>query len=265
MKAYVISLNRAAERRAYMASELAKAGLEYEFIEAVDGKTVQVSDPAVVAPTWLGRSPFWPNVAGCALSHLEAYRRALDEGLRSALVLEDDVRLPLDLDPLADATAGMLEGAEVALLHYHSEAPCRISTRGATDLPGGRKLSFPLDIVQLGSAGAYVITAEACERMAKAVLPVRVPADDWAFFYNDAAIERIRCVSPVPIRKTAKFRSTIGYYDPESWRASLSSVADRLPLPAVQRVLQLRRQRVHDRWSRVELVEERSPLEQPPH
>lgn len=265
MKTYVINLTRAPDRRAHMTAELQSVGADYEFVEAVDGRDVDVGDPGLVAASWLGRSPFWPNVAGCALSHLAVYERVIQEGLDAAVVLEDDVKLPRDLNALADSVAPSLEGAEVVLLHYHSVKPCRISMHGSVGLPGGRQLGYPVDIkeCELGSAGAYIITAEACERMAKAILPVQVPADEWSFFYEQGVFDRLRCVFPLPVSKAADFRSTIGYHDERSWKALVSTMTDKMHVPLVKKALSRRRQRIHDMWSRVELVDEVSPLEKP--
>jgi glycosyl transferase family 25 len=256
MKAYVINLARAPERRAHMQAELARAGIDFEFVGAVDGLSIDVADHDIVAPKWLGRSPFWPTVAGCALSHLAVYRRALEEGASAVMVLEDDVKLAEDTRAVAEEIGATLQGSEVALLHFHSREPCRLARRGAAPLPGGRWLMTPLDISQLGSAGAYVITAEACARMARAVLPVRVPADDWAYFVSESALDRIFCVNPVVVTKAADFRSTIGYYDRGGWGAWASELSERLPVPGLQEALRRRRQRIHDQWSRVVVVDD---------
>ena len=63
------------------------------------------------------------GTAGCTLSHLDAYRKIVDDGLDMAPVLEDDVILPADLGSLADAVGKRLVGAEVALLSFDSRNP----------------------------------------------------------------------------------------------------------------------------------------------
>lgn len=261
VKAYVINLVRAPERREHMKAELEKAAISFQFIEAIDGKAIDVDDSQVVSSEWLGRSPFWPNVAGCALSHMSAYRQVLEEGLDVALVLEDDVLLPQDLGPLCQSIAPKMSESEVVLLHFHSEEPSRLSKQGISPLPGGRSLAYPVDIDQIGSAGAYLITAKAAERMAAAVQPVRVPADEWSYFYHQGVVTSFRCVAPVPVRKAAAFRSTIGYHNSGSWKAMLGETSERIRIPAFQSVLSRRRQRIHDQWSKVQMVETASPIQ----
>ena len=69
-------------------------------------------------------------------------------------------------------------------------------------LPAVRLLALPVDIKQPRSTGAYIITREACERMIKRLLPIRAHADAWRFFYREGALDRLRCVAPLPFRKT---------------------------------------------------------------
>lgn len=245
-----------------MATELAKTTLQYDFVLAVDGSTLDVDDPAIVSTKWLGKSPFWPNVAGCALSHLEVYRRVLKDGLSHAVVLEDDMNVPADMNDLAEAIASHMTGAEVVLLNYHSQHPCRLSRHGSVSLPGPRALAYPMDVAQLGSTGAYVITAEACRRMVDLVLPVRVPIDDWAYYFSQHGFDRLRCVSAIPVTKHDNFRSTIGYYQPKSPRAYISAWLARANLPVIRNILTFRRQLINRKWSRVEFVPEPSPVEE---
>ena len=48
--------------------------------------------------------------------------------------------------------------------------------------------------------------------MIKCVLPVRVNADDWWYFYREGALDRVRCVVPIPVPKSPKLISTMGSY-----------------------------------------------------
>ena len=84
-----------------MAAQLGRAGVSYEIVEAVDGRTLDLSDAGLVHPA--ADSSFSRGVFGCVLSHLQVYTKMLADGLGSALVLEDDVILPPDIDALAEA------------------------------------------------------------------------------------------------------------------------------------------------------------------
>lgn len=137
---YVINLARSPERRKHITAELRKAGMDYQIIEGVDGRDLDLDNPAMVAPSLLTSCPFPAGVAGCALSHLRVYEAMLADGVDSALVLGDDVILPADLGNLIDVIADHLTGAEVALLNY--EGTRRMSLKGSASLPPARLLAL---------------------------------------------------------------------------------------------------------------------------
>ena len=259
MRAYVINLVRSPERRENITAQLIKHGIDYEIIEAVDGRDLDLTDSQVtvdIAPSFLAADWFRPGHAACALSHLRVYRKILDDGYDRALVLEDDVTIPADLSSLADAVAQQLVGAEVALLNFDSPQACRVSRRDAVALPSSRQLVLPIDLSQPVSGAAYVITREACERMNKGALPVRAKVDNWAYFYNEGIIDRLRCVVPLAVTKDPHFGSTIGYNSDASLKARILAVITRHNLRVFQRIVVRRRERIWRRYTQVEFVDE---------
>jgi glycosyl transferase, family 25 len=256
--AYVINLARSVDRRAHITAELKKTGLDYEIITAVDGRDLDLSDPTIVDPSLATKTASMAGGAGCALSHLSAYRKIIADGLDAALVLEDDVILPSDLGILVDAVADQLAGAEVVLLSYSTPyPPCKLSREGSIHLPSSRLLALPIDINQwLLGGGAYIITQEACERMIKCAPPVRVPIDDWRFFYREGALDRVRCVAPVPVPNNAKLVSTIGSYTlGDGLRARMLWPLVNRKIPLLHQALSYRRHRIQRRWYRSEVVD----------
>ena len=264
MHSYVINLARSLDRRAHITAELKKTGMDYEIIKAVDGRDLDVRDTAIVDPSLPFIDPSLPIVdiglaagtAGCALSHLSVYRKIIADEVDKALVLEDDVILPADLESLADAVADQLVGAEVALLSYDSPDPCKMSLEGSIHLTSSRVLALPIDIRQPRSTGAYIITREACERLSKSLLPVRVQADSWSFFYKEGLLDRVRCVVPQPVLKNPKFTSTIGSYSlGNGVRGRIAGQLVRRKILLVHQALSYRRQRIFRQWGRSELVD----------
>src|SRR6266568_5018172 len=196
MYAYVINLDRSPDRRAHMIAELKKTGLDYEFVSACDGRDLDLNDPSVVTPELQTKSPFPANHGATALSHVRCYERMIAQGRDTALVLEDDLLLPADVNALTDAVAARLTGSEVALLSFTNPEPMKMAREGAVQLPQGRTLALPIDPWQLDSGGAYVITREACERMIKSLVPVRACSDEWGYFCQEGLLNRVRCVIP---------------------------------------------------------------------
>jgi glycosyl transferase, family 25 len=254
--AYVINLARSRDRREYITGELKKTGLDYEIFTAVDGRGVDLHDAAVIHPSFLSRTAASAGSAGASLSHLGVYRKIIEDGRDAALILEDDVKLPADLGPLADAVASQLAGAEVALLSVDSPDPCQLSREASVALPAQRLLALPLDITQPRSAGGYVITREACERIVKSVPPVRVQADCWWSFYREGLLDRVRCVAPLPVLKNPNFISTIGFYSlGNGLRARLAGPVVRGKIPGLHQLLSRRRERIYQQWGRAEVVD----------
>lgn len=256
MHAYVINLARSPERRAHITAELDQAGVDHEIVTGVEGQDLDLHDTAIIDPSLFDRSSWPAGMAGCALSHLRVYQKVLADGLDRALVLEDDVTVPADLGALADALADALVGAEVALLNYDSRDTCMMSRQGSVNLPSRRQLVLPLDVRQPGSSAGYVITREACERMSESVLPVRASPDDWWFFYREGILDRVRCVVPLPVRKSPKFESTIGLYAVGTgFKARLIEPFVRRRIPLVHHAISYRRERIHRQYTRSELVD----------
>jgi glycosyl transferase, family 25 len=256
MRAYVINLARSVDRRMHITTELRKTDLDYEIMTAVDGRDLDLHDSAVIDSSMINRNALPAGTAGCALSHLRAYQKIVEDGLNEALILEDDVRLPVDLASLADAVADQLTGAEVALLSYESRDTCKISSVGSVDLPSARMLAFPIDISQLIGAAAYVITREACKRMSESMPPVRANADDWRFFYKEGTLDRVRCVLPLPVVKNPKLESTIGSYSLGSGvKARLFAPFVRYKIPLLHQAIIYRRSRIYREWNRSEIVD----------
>jgi glycosyl transferase, family 25 len=227
-----------------MLTELAKAGLEYSFVTAVDDRELDLRGSDTVDPSYFERSDWRPGRIGNGLSHLRTYEQILADGLDQALVLEDDVTLPPDLGRVLDSVSGYLVGAEVALLHFDSHVMCGLSPDGALRLPGHRLLALPVDVgVPVGAAG-YVITREACERMAKSILPIRAHSDDWGYWYNEGALDRVRCVFPYAVYKDPSFESTIDYHSPKGFKARALKTIKRYRLPLFSRLVLYRRKTI---------------------
>jgi glycosyl transferase family 25 len=259
MKAFIINLPRSAERRAHILSQVSSTSLRYELVPAVDGNTL-TKDLKELAPTWYGGSPLTRNVLACALSHVLAYRRILDTGDAAAVVLEDDVIVPPSLGELAAELAPLLTSAEVVLFHLYSPVPpCLISRQARVKLSSGHWVSYPLDLGNTWAAGAYLITAEACHRMVANVPPVCAAADAWQYFYTHGFIDRVRCVSPLPVSINCRLPSTI-VHPPVNRRDALYQRLDRLSFMPFQLALAWRRYRFYRRTSALAVVDEPSPL-----
>ena len=91
---YVISLARALERRANISGRLGDAKVQYEIVDAVDGKTLALEKLGNRLQNDLAYKRYQhrltKNEIGCFLSHYNLWERMLSERTPCALILEDD-------------------------------------------------------------------------------------------------------------------------------------------------------------------------------
>lgn len=259
----MINLPRSTARRRNMADQLERAGLEHEFIEAVDGRALTSSERAeLVDEAAVANSPNWltPGAIGCALSHLRAYQRILESADEVALILEDDVVLPPTIADTTARVAPQMSGSEIVLLYFRNFGVCRFSASDAVELGGGGRLAYPLDVNQPLTTSAYLVTREACRRLPEAILPVHAAADTWGNFYELGAIESLRCVIPRPVAVRKDFKSTIDYGGERSLRARATGFIARHRLVPFVQLLTLNRHLVERRMSRTRVVPDPSPI-----
>src|SRR5579862_5964890 len=94
---FIISLARSRERRRRMVEQIEAVGFDnVVLVDAVDGRQLDVDglirSGRLVRNSWTGRHLNAGEI-GCLLSHVEVWRRMRDEGLSTALVMEDDVEI----------------------------------------------------------------------------------------------------------------------------------------------------------------------------
>ena len=87
----VISLKHSRERQAKVAGEMAKTGLAWGFLDAVDGSKLDMSRVAYDAAKVRRLLGFelTPREIGCYLSHMKCWQACVDAG-RPTLIFEDD-------------------------------------------------------------------------------------------------------------------------------------------------------------------------------
>src|SRR6202035_3559431 len=127
-----------------------------------------VDEPhAAKAPRWLS-----PGAIGCALSHWRAYQRIGSERDEVAVVLEDDAILPVGFAQLVAQIAKRMRDREVLLLYFRSHQPCKLSEQGAVAV-GRHRLLYPVEVDQLITTTAYLVTRSAARSLAEGIVPVR--------------------------------------------------------------------------------------------
>jgi len=112
MKAKVVSVSRARDRRAKFEVEARRCGVEFEFYDAVDAKSMPYDElnalvDGVALRRNIGRQLCGPEIA-CAESHRRLYRELVNGAFPGLLIFEDDISF---LDSIATVVAFLAENA----------------------------------------------------------------------------------------------------------------------------------------------------------
>jgi glycosyl transferase family 25 len=119
---YIINLKRDVQKREHMIKEMSKFDLDYELIEAIDGSLLSESEISEVydkekSISSIGRELSRGEI-GCALSHRNIYKKMIDDSIKEAVILEDDVELPQDLIAILNKNKKFPKDCELMLFGY---------------------------------------------------------------------------------------------------------------------------------------------------
>lgn len=177
LKAFIIHLERATERREQVAQLAAQLPIPTEIITAVDARNLTDADIDQAYQPRLHK-PYYPfhlsrNEIACFLSHRKTWQAILDQNLDGALVLEDDVALTADFDAAFDAACKAFQPNGFIRFPFrpHKEnGPLMLKTEKA-------QIIRPCPI-GLGTIG-QLIHREAAETLLKKTEPFDRPVDTF--------------------------------------------------------------------------------------
>lgn len=158
-----------------MQAQFERLSLPFEFIDAVDGRALSDNEVASMYSKWRTRFCHGKDLSrgeiGCALSHIEFYRRVIADNA-SGFVFEDDVELGNEVKSALEKVESFLANAK---------SPCFVQLPGLErDLPqcvGG-------DFIKVsGAMGAYAygVNPAAAALLLKAFTPIKFPIDYYRY------------------------------------------------------------------------------------
>ena len=216
MRAFIVNLDSATDRWAFVEAGFAKSRLILCRVAAVNGKSLTLPHAQYSERLyrWLhGRTPNVRELA-CYLSHLKAIEAFLATNEQHALIGEDDLVLRPDFD---------------AVLEEAMKYACYWNILRVTGLRRGRPAPLVrlwgeyflcVSFGRLKGAGAYVIDRVAAAAFLERLLPMRLPFDH-AFDREWVMGLRAACISPFPASQTeSPFLSSVqpGTYPKLSWK-----------------------------------------------
>jgi glycosyl transferase family 25 len=205
MRAYLINLDVATDRRAFMEKAFAETGIPLERVAAIDGKTIVLPHPGYSETLYHRRHgrTTKPGEIGCYFAHLKAMEAFLASGESHGLICEDDLVLGPDFERIVRKA---LETAP----HWNVLRLSGLSTGHPAPVgPLEGEYQLCVNFGRLKGAGAYLIDRKAAEAFVVGLLPMWLPWDhavdrEWPFGL------RACCVQPFPCSQTDKlFRSSI--------------------------------------------------------
>lgn len=233
------------------------AGLDYHFFDAVNGKALSEDKlNAYCDREAIEKNPQWltPGAIGCALSHHALYEAIASGDAEWTLIAEDDIIVPPQLTSTLAAITKKADPDEIIMLHYQSWGALRLSRSSDVAQIGEYGLYPPVDINDVITTGAYLISKSAAAALAKHILPVRVSADSWGYFYKKGWVKGMRCIHPRLI-EVAPLKSSIEYFRSPALNAVLRLI-DRLQVPLLSQWLERRRALQLAKRLKVKLTEE---------
>ena len=139
MKAFVINLERAVERRRRMEEQFAALGLEAAFHPAVDARELTPEHYALVDRETRRRLGLWPQADGSIanwISQRRVMREIVENGPETAAIFEDDAGLSAELPAVLDALDRRPFAFDVVKLNRRSSKPFIPCERLETGPPG---------------------------------------------------------------------------------------------------------------------------------
>ena len=263
IKTYVISLERVRQRRKYIIDHCKNLNIDYQIIEAIDGNLLTQQDLEKNCDIeTVTRLRYWltNGAIGCALSHLKAYQEFLKSNEKFAFVIEDDAVLPKDIKTILTEAISKIDSNEIVLLYYTSFKPAKLSNINKIALSSSY-LCFPMNVHQPITATAYIIGRQAATNLSNNIIPIKVAADSWGYYYDNGNFNSFRVQFPMSV-KTMNFKSSIDYLDKNSWKAKISSLVDKYKVPLFYQILAFKRKQILNKMlNHFELTNEKSPFD----
>lgn len=193
---YVISLTRSKKRRRFMHAQLEKMSVPYQFVDAIDGTTLEKHTLEQIErqrERTLYTKPFTKGEIGCMLSHMNVYKTILsqkpessiDSNRQASLILEDDVFLSEKVKNFLSPQIikSLPEEWDLVLLAYvqrgniesHPKKKAVMSFWNRYRLDNTFTVGLPVQFCY--HTAAYLVSRQGARKLQKHGHPLRMPAD----------------------------------------------------------------------------------------
>ncbi len=234
MKTFVVSLERAIERRNYMSKHLSELDLNFEIIDAVDYQLLTPEDYNTLSDVEAVKKDVWltKGAIACALSHVKVFNKIVDEKIDVCLILEDDAALPKNIKSVLAQLSREIQQDEVIALSFYNRyhRVTELSLSSAKQLDKSSQLISPVNLGDVASMMAYIVTYDVAKKLKDILMPIRIQADYWSAYYAVGGFSSFRCYYPV-VAYPAVFRSTLDYAAATTFFSKAAAVVRRYNIP----------------------------------
>lgn len=245
MKIFVVSLSRVEARTRYIKAHLDSLKVDYELIDAVDYLNLTPADFDVLSDQEAVRKNPYLNqgVIACSLSHVKIYKHIVANNVGVSLVIEDDAALPKNIEQLLAIVEKEIKQDEIIALSYFNHHQAKDSTDLSKyerqPVGAGCELAYPVDLHDIASSMAYVITKQVAQQLIDVVMPVSVQTDYWGAYYDKHGFSSFRCLYPVQV-KAAPIRSSIEYDSAKTLASRVAAWVRKYNVPVLMNYLNRR-------------------------
>lgn len=196
MKIFVINLARNPERLQRMESLLGAQGLEFERLDAVDGKKLTDEDVA----RWSQKKPdgslcLSPSEVGCMLSHRHAWEKIAAMETDHAVILEDDIHFSAEAATFLKSGDWVPADAEIVKIETVRKWKTVVS-KSRIPLEQGHSLAKLLG-QHFGMAG-YVLSPVSAKRLLDEMGSVHMAIDQILFDPASSLFSRMSIYQMMP-------------------------------------------------------------------
>jgi glycosyl transferase family 25 len=261
MKIFVVNLSRVEARTRYIKAHLDSLKVDYELVDAVDYINLTPADFEVLSDQEAVRqNPFLSKgVIACSLSHVKIFRLIVERNIEKAMVIEDDAALPRNIKKLLAIAEREIQPDEIISFsyfnHHQAKESTSLSKQQRTRVGEGSELVYPVDLHDIASSMAYVITREVARKMIDVVMPVSVQTDYWGAYYQKQAFRSFRCLYPVPVQAAA-IRSSIEYEAANTLASRVAAWVRRHNVPLLMHYLERRTEKIQGEKYQFTFVDE---------
>ncbi|MEO0404122.1 MAG: glycosyltransferase family 25 protein [Bacteroidota bacterium] len=220
---FITNLAGTDHRKRHMSAMMERLGLDYEFINCIDGREWTEEQIKEIVSDRLfqirqgNKGWLTPGAIAATKTHLDLiYQRMVDENIPFAIGMEDDLVLPDNFPGIMEHMhewASSIKMSGIVLLHWHireNEVVKAHSTPAIDKSPLKGKLLQLHPLQNIGSGACYFVSLDTAKKLVDSQKPLDRIGDWWKDHEELGVINNMYILHPRVVDASA-FESTLQY------------------------------------------------------